>query len=79
MSIQRLKYNVQDKMDSRPREKSSSYTVQDESTHYKNKYIFMYVGTLRPAELSMLIRFCIFKFDNQMSKRLLPYKYKYKY
>ena len=59
MSIQRLKYNVQDKMDSRPREKSSSYTVQDESTHYKKKYVCLFFGSLRPAVLSMLTEFCI--------------------
>ena len=40
MSIQRLKYNVQDKMDLRPSEESSSsYTVQDESVYYKSSTV----------------------------------------
>ena len=66
MSIQRLKYNVQDKLDLRPSEESSSsYTIQDESVHYKKKYVCRYFGSLIPAVLLMLIEFCIFRFDNQ--------------
>ena len=66
MSIQRLKYNVQDKLNLRPSEESSSsYTIQDESVHYKKKYVCRYFGSLIPAVLLMLIEFCIFRFDNQ--------------